>query len=65
MNHHMEITRAIERSRARTEQAERQLRKLRGEALAAPLAELDSLLVYEMGLEARLSQILDRTAVLL
>jgi hypothetical protein len=65
MNHHMEITRAIERSRARTEQAERQLRSLRGEALAAPLAELDSLLVYEMGLEARLSQILDRTAILL
>ena len=64
MNHQLEITRAIERSRARTEQAERQLRTLRGQALAAPLAELDSLLVYEMGLEARLSRILDRTAVL-
>ena len=58
MNHHMEITRAIERSRARTEQAEHQLRKLRGVPLGAPLAELDSLLVYEMGLETRLTEIL-------
>ena len=63
MNHQLEITRAIERSRARTEQAERQLRTLRGQALAAPLAELDSLLVYELSLEARLTEILDRTAV--
>jgi len=63
MNHEHEITRAIERSCARRQQAERQLRTLRGVALDAPLAELDSLLVYELGLEARLTEILERTAV--
>jgi hypothetical protein len=63
MNHEIEITRAIERSCARRDQAEHQLRTLRGVAVDAPLAELDSLLVYELGLEARLAEILRRTAV--
>jgi hypothetical protein len=64
-NHHLEITRAIERSSARRDQTERQLRALRGLPLAASLAELDSLLAYELGLEARLAEILRRTAVLI
>ena len=63
MNNQTEIRRALERSCARREQTESQLRALRGKALEAPLAELDSLLVYELVLEARLAEILERTAV--
>jgi len=57
-----QISLAIERSCARRDQAERQLRSLRGVAHHGPLAELDSLLAYELGLEARLNEILKRTA---
>ena len=64
MNHQTEILTALERSHARREQAERQLRSLRGVAVAAPLAELDSLLVYELQLEHRLAAVLDRDATL-
>jgi hypothetical protein len=55
---------ALERSRARRLEAEHQLRSLRGTALRAPLAELDSLLVYELQLETRLAAILDRELAL-
>ena len=55
---------ALERSRARRLEAERQLRSLRGTALRAPLAELDSLLAYELQLENRLTEILDRELAL-
>jgi len=51
---------ALERSRARRHEAEHQLRSLRGTALHAPLAELDSLLGYELQLESRLTEILNR-----
>ena len=52
---------ALERSRARRDDAEQQLRALRGTAQAAPLAELDSLLAYEVRLESRLSELLHRS----
>ncbi len=61
MNHQSHILIAIERSNARRQQAEDQLRSLRGTALSAPLAELDSLLAYELQLELRLSEVLGRT----
>jgi hypothetical protein len=64
MNHQSEILTAIERSHARRQQAENQLRSLRGTALSAPLAELDSLLVYELRLETRLTEVLNRHAVM-
>jgi len=57
------IAAALERSRARRGEAERQLRALRGNPQAAPLAELDSLLAYELQLEARLAEVLDRSAL--
>ncbi len=63
MNHQVEILTAIERNRARRQQAENQLRSLRGVALSAPLAELDSLLVYELRLETRLAEVLDRNPI--
>ncbi|HZM53962.1 MAG TPA: hypothetical protein VFC03_02930 [Acidimicrobiales bacterium] len=62
MNHQSEILTAIERSHARRQQAESQLRSLRGMALSAPLAELDSLLVYELRLETRLAEVLSRNS---
>ena len=37
------------------------LGRVRGTALTAPLAELDSLLVYELQLESRLSEVLNRS----
>ena len=64
MNDQSEILIAIERSHARRQQAERQLRSLRGTALSSPLAELDSLLVHELRLETRLAEVLNRNAVM-
>jgi len=64
MNDQSEILTAIERSHARRQQAESQLRSLRGTALSSPLAELDSLLVYELRLETRLAEVLNRNAVI-
>jgi hypothetical protein len=55
-----QIHTALERSRARRCDTERQLRALRGSAQQAPIAELDSLLAYELHLEGRLTEILDR-----
>ena len=60
MTHEPHVRTAIERSRARRHAAERQLRSLRGTAQAAPIAELDSLLAYEVHLESRLTRLLDR-----
>jgi len=60
MSHVPHVHTALERSRARRHDAERQLRALRGTAQAAPLAELDSLLAYEVQLESRLTRLLDR-----
>ena len=60
MNHQSEMLTAIGRSHARRLDAETQLRSLRGTALSAPLAELDSLLVYELQLEIRLAELLNR-----
>ena len=60
MSHAPHVHTALERSRARRHDAERQLRALRGTAQAAPLAELDSLLAYEVQLETRLTELLDR-----
>jgi hypothetical protein len=60
MTHEPHVRTALERSRARRHDAERQLRSLRGTAQRAPIAELDSLLAYELQLETRLAQILDR-----
>jgi len=62
MNHQSHLTTAIQRSQARRQQTEEQLRSLRGTALTAPLAELDSLLVYELQLESRLREVLHRAA---
>jgi len=59
MTHEPQIRTALERSRARRHDAERQLRSLRGTAQAAPIAELDSLLAYEVRLESRLAELLD------
>ncbi len=61
MNHQTHIQTAIDRSQARRQQTEDQLRSLRGTALGAPLAELDSLLAYELQLESRLSEVLTRS----
>jgi hypothetical protein len=61
MNHQSHLRAAIERSHARRQQTEDQLRSLRGTALASPLAELDSLLVYELQLESRLNEVLNRS----
>jgi len=61
--HEPQVRSALERSRARRRDAERQLRALRGTAQAAPLAELDSLLAYEVQLESRLADLLDREPV--
>ena len=58
--HNTHVHTALERSRARRNETERQLRSLRGTALRAPLAELDSLLAYELQLESRLAEILPR-----
>ena len=60
MSHAPHVHTALERSRARRHDAERQLRALRGTPQAAPLAELDSLLAYEVQLESRLTELLDR-----
>ena len=60
MNHQSEMLAAISRSHARRLDAETQLRSLRGSALSAPLAELDSLLVYELQLESRMAEVLNR-----
>ena len=64
MNDQSEILAAIERSHARRQQAESQLRSLRGTGLSSPLAELDSLLVYELRLETRLAEVLNRNTVM-
>jgi hypothetical protein len=58
-NHEPHVRTALERSRARRHDAEHQLRALRGTAQRARLAELDSLLAYEVQLETRLAQLLD------
>jgi hypothetical protein len=63
MNHQSEVLTALDRSLARRIDAEDQLRSLRGTALSAALAELDSLLVYEVHLEARLTEVLNRNRV--
>ena len=63
MTHEPHVRTALERSRARRHDAERQLRSLRGTAQHAPLAELDSLLAYELQLESRLADLLDRGLV--
>lgn len=60
MNHQPEVLIALDRSHARRLETEDQLRSLRGKALTAALAELDSLLVYEVQLEIRLAEVLDR-----
>jgi len=60
MTHEPHVRTALERSRARRHDTERQLRSLRGTAQPAPIAELDSLLAYEVQLESRLAEILDR-----
>lgn len=60
MTHEPQVQTALERSRARRNDAEHQLRALRGIAQQAPLAELDSLLAYELQLESRLAELLDR-----
>ncbi|HVC67050.1 MAG TPA: hypothetical protein VND44_05600 [Acidimicrobiales bacterium] len=59
MTHEPHVRTALDRSRARRHDAERQLRALRGTAQPAPLAELDSLLVHEVRLESRLAELLD------
>lgn len=59
MSHEPHVRTALDRSRARRHDAERQLRALRGTAQPAPLAELDSLLVHEVRLESRLTELLD------
>jgi len=60
MNHQSEVLTALDRSHARRRDAEDQLRSLRGKALSAALAELDSLLVHEVRLEIRLAEVLSR-----
>jgi hypothetical protein len=60
MNHESEVRSALDRSRSRRVDTEAQLRALRGRALAAHLAELDGLLVHEVRLEARLTEVLHR-----
>lgn len=63
MNHQSEVLTALDRSLARRIAVEDQLRSLRGTALCAALAELDSLLVYEVHLEARLTEVRNRNRV--
>jgi hypothetical protein len=60
MNHQSEVLAALDRSCARRVDAENQLRSIRGRALRASLAELDSLLAFEVRLEARLTEVLHR-----
>ena len=60
MNHETDLLAAIQRCHARRADVEDQLRSLRGRALGAPLAELDGLLVFEVQLEARLTEVLHR-----
>jgi hypothetical protein len=60
MNHEADVLTALDRCRARRADAEEQLRSLRGRALSAPWAELDGLLVHEVRLEARLTEVLTR-----
>jgi hypothetical protein len=60
LNHLSEVLLALDRSHARRIDAENQLRSLRGKALGAALAELDSLLVFELRLEDRLAEVLHR-----
>jgi hypothetical protein len=60
MNHESEVLTALDRCHARRADAEDQLRSLRGKALSAPFAELDGLLVHEVRLEARLTEVLNR-----
>lgn len=60
MNHQSEVLAALDRSCARRADAENQLRSIRGKALRASLAELDSLLAFEVRLEARLTEVLHR-----
>ncbi|MGD0882378.1 MAG: hypothetical protein ABSB09_12500 [Acidimicrobiales bacterium] len=60
MNHRTEMLSAIARSHARRHDTEDQLRSLRGMAVGAPLAELDSLLAFELQLESRLAEVLHR-----
>ena len=60
MNHEPDLRAALDRCHARRTDTEDQLRSLRGKALSAPLAELDGLLVYEVQLEARLTEVLTR-----
>jgi hypothetical protein len=60
MRHEPHLHTALERSRARRRETERQLRALRGTPQRAPLAELDSLLTYELQLESRLTALLER-----
>jgi hypothetical protein len=61
MNHESEVRTALDRCHARRVDTEEQLRSLRGRALSAPLAELDGLLVHEVRLEARLTEVLHRS----
>ncbi|MGD0391762.1 MAG: hypothetical protein ABSC41_03900 [Acidimicrobiales bacterium] len=60
MNHQSEVLAALDRSCARRVDAENQLRSIRGKALSASLAELDSLLAFEVRLEGRLTEVLNR-----
>jgi hypothetical protein len=62
-NHRPHVHSALERSRARRLDVEHQLRALRGTAQGAPLAELDSLLAYEVRLESRLAELLHHELV--
>jgi hypothetical protein len=60
MNHETHVRSAIDRSRSRRIDAEQQLRSLRGRPLDAAFAELDGLLVHEVRLETRLTEVLNR-----
>jgi hypothetical protein len=60
MNHELNVRSAIDRSHSRRVDAEEQLRSLRGRPLSAAFAELDGLLVHEVRLEARLTEVLSR-----
>ncbi len=61
MNHRTQMLNAIARSHARRHDAEDQLRSLRGVPVGAQLAELDSLLAFELQLESRLAEVLHRS----
>ncbi len=60
MNHESEVRTALDRSHSRRVDVEDQLRSLRGRPLTTSLAELDGLLVHEVRLEARLSEVLSQ-----